>query len=64
VNALLPKLADGDRVQYVNVNSALLEDDGSLSETIAPDRLHLSAAGYERLGRVIAENLRAGVTKR
>ncbi|MFM7059336.1 MAG: exo-alpha-sialidase [Planctomycetota bacterium] len=57
VNALLPALADGRNVQYLNVNSALLETDGHLSTTIAPDLLHLSAAGYERLGQAIAEKL-------
>jgi beta-glucosidase len=57
VNALLPALADGTRVEYLNVNSMLLESDGQLSEKIAPDFLHLSAEGYERLGKVIAEQL-------
>ena len=57
VNALLPALADGTRVEYLNVNSVLLESNGQLSEKIAPDFLHLSAEGYERLGKVIAERL-------
>lgn len=64
VNALLPKLADGERVQFLNVNSVLLEDDGGLSEAIAPDRLHLSAEGYERMGRAIAEKLKSWQTGR
>jgi lysophospholipase L1-like esterase len=59
VNALLPQVADGDRVVYLNVNSALLEDDGRLLQEIAPDGLHLSAEGYERLGRAIAEKLQS-----
>jgi lysophospholipase L1-like esterase len=44
-------------VEYLNVNSVLLESNGQLSEKIAPDFLHLSAEGYERLGKVIAERL-------
>ncbi|MFM7922437.1 MAG: GDSL-type esterase/lipase family protein, partial [Planctomycetaceae bacterium] len=59
VNALLPQVADGDRVVYLNVNSALLEDDGRLLQEIAPDGLHLSAEGYERLGRAIVEKLQS-----
>ncbi|MFN5624510.1 MAG: GDSL-type esterase/lipase family protein [Planctomyces sp.] len=58
VNALLPNLANGERVQYLNVNSVLLEDDGRLSQAIAPDWLHLSADGYDRLGRAIAEKMK------
>lgn len=58
VNALLPALADGRRVEYLNVNSALLDRSGHLSEKIAPDLLHLSAEGYERLGQAIAEQLK------
>ena len=57
VNALLPALADGRRVEYLNANPALLEPNGHLSTKIAPDLLHLSAEGYERLGQAIAEKL-------
>jgi lysophospholipase L1-like esterase len=64
VNALLPNLANGERVQYLNVNSVLLEDDGRLSQAIAPDWLHLSADGYDRLGRAIAEKMKLWGTGR
>ena len=46
VNALLPPLADGQRVHYLNLNDKLLSADGALSKEIAPDLLHLSAKGY------------------
>jgi len=59
VNALLPQVTNGDRVVYLNVNSALQEDDGRLSQAIAPDGLHLSAEADERLGRAIAEKLQS-----
>ncbi len=46
VNALLPALADGQRVHFLNVNAKLLVADGVLTKDVAPDLLHLSAKGY------------------
>ena len=46
VNALLPALADGQRVHFLNVNAKLLAADGTLPKELAPDLLHLSAKGY------------------
>jgi N-acetylglucosamine-6-sulfatase len=57
VNALLPALADGERVQYLNVNEKLLTADGILTQDIAPDLLHLSAKGYAILAGALKPKL-------
>ena len=46
VNALLPALAAGQRVHFLNVNTKLLAADGTLPKELAPDLLHLSEKGY------------------
>jgi lysophospholipase L1-like esterase len=48
VNALLEKLADGERVRYLDIGSALLEKDGTLPKTTSFDYLHLTRAGYAK----------------
>ncbi|MBC8139820.1 MAG: GDSL family lipase [Armatimonadetes bacterium] len=55
INAHVEPLANGDTVRFVNAGSALLEADGTLPLTIAPDGVHLSPAGYDRIAPVIAE---------
>ena len=57
VNALLPALADGKRVHFLNLNAAFLQPDGTLTRAIAPDLLHLSATGYERWATAMAPKL-------
>lgn len=47
INALLPKLADGKDVDYLDISKTFLQPDGSLSKEIMPDFLHLSPKGYE-----------------
>jgi len=47
VNASLPKLADGAKVRFLNINGKLADNQGNLLEGIAPDRLHLSVKGYQ-----------------
>ncbi|MCS0580296.1 putative glycoside hydrolase [Massilia pinisoli] len=47
VNALLPKLADGKRVFFLNINKAFLAPDGTLSKDIMPDLLHPNGDGYK-----------------
>jgi sialidase-1 len=61
VNALLPALADGRRVHYLNINSKLLQPDGSLSKEISPDLLHLSAKGYAIVADAIEPTLKEWV---
>jgi beta-glucosidase len=46
VNALLPQLADGRQVRFLNINGAFLRPDGSLSRDIMPDLLHPNERGY------------------
>jgi beta-glucosidase len=47
VNAMLPKLADGKHVVFLNMNKAFLAPDGTLSKDIMPDLLHPNAEGYK-----------------
>jgi lysophospholipase L1-like esterase len=53
VNRRLTSLADGKEVRFLDAGNVLLEDDGTLTEEVAPDGLHLSAEGYRRLGGAI-----------
>lgn len=46
VNAMLPTLADGRQVIFLNINAAFLAPDGTLSKDIMPDLLHPNARGY------------------
>jgi beta-glucosidase len=47
VNVMLPKLADGKHVFFLNMNKAFLAPDGTLSKDIMPDLLHPNAEGYK-----------------
>lgn len=46
-NALIKGYADDKTVFYMDIGSKFLEPDGTLTQEIMPDRLHLSAKGYE-----------------
>lgn len=46
VNALLPALADGQRVVLLDINRAFLDGDGRLSREVMPDLLHPQEKGY------------------
>ena len=46
VNALLPALADGRDVIFLDLNRAFLAPDGTLSKAVMPDLLHPNADGY------------------
>ena len=46
INALLPKLADGQNVFFLDIGKTFLQPDGTLSKDIMPDFLHLSPKGY------------------
>ena len=46
-NALLAKLDDGTTIRFLNINSGFLGKDGRIPWTIMPDKLHLTAAGYQ-----------------
>lgn len=47
INAELSKLADGDRVVFVDLTKSFLLPDGTLPRSVAFDQLHLTAKGYE-----------------
>jgi len=58
VNRRLPDLADGRRVQFLDIGTKLVAADGTLTREIAPDLLHLSAAGYAIWADAIEPTLR------
>ena len=47
INDNLSKFADGKRIRYLNINDKLADKEGRLLEGTSPDRLHLSAKGYQ-----------------
>lgn len=57
VNALLPALADGRQVIFLDIGKALTNPDGTLSKDILPDWLHLSPLGYEIWARSLDATL-------
>ena len=58
VNKIIGGFADGRRVHFLDIGPALMNPDGTLSEDILPDLLHLSELGYERWARGIEPVLR------
>lgn len=58
VNQIIAGFADGRRVHFLDIGPALMNPDGTLSEDILPDLLHLSERGYERWARGIEPTLR------
>ena len=52
-NAIISKLADGQKVFYLDIGPQLLAADGTLSKTIMPDLVHPSAQGYEIWAKAI-----------
>jgi len=57
-NALLAKLADGERVVFLDINDRLLMPDGRLSKEIMPDLLHPKQKGYAIWGEAIEPTLK------
>jgi beta-glucosidase len=45
-NTIVSRLADGERVFYLDLGEDFLEEDGTLTVEIMPDFLHLSEEGY------------------
>ncbi|HDS83766.1 MAG TPA: GDSL family lipase [Phycisphaerales bacterium] len=56
-NQLISRLADDNRVFYLNINNVFLDDQGVLRREIMPDLLHLSPAGYARWGQAVLPTL-------
>jgi len=58
VNDIVAKLDDGGKtVKYLDIGTKFTEEDGSLSKSIMPDYLHLSARGYEIWAEAITPTL-------
>ncbi len=62
INALLPALADGRRIVFLDIGRALANPDGTLSKDILPDWLHLSPQGYEIWARSLTATLTPWLT--
>lgn len=58
INQRIRRLADGKRVQYLEIGDQFLEPDGTISKEIMPDLLHLSTAGYERWAKALEPKLK------
>ena len=54
INRLIAKLADKRTVHFMDINKALLKEEGTLSKDIMPDLLHPNAAGYQIWSDAIA----------
>jgi lysophospholipase L1-like esterase len=46
-NVKLAALADGKSIRFLSINDKLADREGKLIEGMSPDRLHLSAKGYQ-----------------
>ena len=46
VNEIIKKYADGEKVVWLDFNEKLMEEDGTLSESVFPDFLHPNEKGY------------------
>ena len=58
-NKLIAAFADGQQVQYLNINDKLLDADGTLTKEIMPDALHPQQKGY----RIWAESIEPKVAE-
>ena len=58
VNAFLAKLDDGKRVKYVDISGKFIEADGTISQEMMPDFVHLSDKGYQIWADAVAEPLK------
>jgi lysophospholipase L1-like esterase len=59
VNQALNKLDGRENIFFLDIGHAFLESDGSISEEIMPDALHLSPAGY----RIWAESIEPFISR-
>ena len=62
-NEIIRAMADGERVIWLDFNSAFLAADGSVSKTLMPDYLHPDEQGY-RIWRAAIEPVMRKVLKR
>lgn len=57
VNAIIKKLDDGKQVFYFDIGEKFLAKDGTISQEVMPDFLHLSEKGYEIWAGAVEEKL-------
>ncbi len=57
INQIIRRFHDGQRVHYFEIGQEFLEQDGSISSLVMPDRLHLSSEGYSRWARALEPKL-------
>ncbi len=57
INKQIKALADNRSIDYLDIGSKFLRDDGKLSKDIMPDFLHLSPTGYEIWAEAIEPNV-------
>ncbi len=58
VNQYLRRFDDGEHIHYVDIGQVFLEPDGTISDEVMPDGLHLSEVGYERWALALQEKIR------
>jgi lysophospholipase L1-like esterase len=58
INARIAKLADGSKVQYLDIGANFLDADGNIPSAVMSDGLHPSTRGYE----IWADAVRAPLT--
>ncbi|MCP5521932.1 MAG: sulfatase-like hydrolase/transferase [Verrucomicrobiales bacterium] len=58
INQRIRRLADGKRVQYVDVSDRFLTGDGTLPKELMPDLLHPNTEGYRRWAEALEPSLR------
>ncbi len=58
INDRIRLLADGERVHWLDIGNTFLAPDGSLSEDIMPDALHLSEKGYQLWAEALEPKLK------
>lgn len=58
VNAIISKYHDGDKVHYLDISSAFLDNKGNLSRKLMPDLLHPNAHGYKVWAKAMEPKLK------
>ncbi len=58
INQHIRRFHDGQHIHYLDISNTLLKPDGTLSQKIMPDYLHLSKEGYNRWAQAIEPKLR------
>ncbi len=54
VNQIISRMGDGDQVEYMDINSVFLTDEGVLTKKVMPDLLHPQEDGYRMWAEAIS----------